>query len=160
MQSATEETVKSIAVTSKLVGEGLHLGKGLEMALSEILGSSEQAMNMSQEIKGSTHEVARSIEAVQKAIVELGEMSSQISFASKEEAQGIRSIVRSIEDIKNMTDDMVAATERQRQNSDEIDRSFAQVSNMSQRIFAALEERRMESLKVVEKLEGLKQASS
>lgn len=160
MQSATEETVNSIGITSKLVSEGLHLGKDLEMALGEILGSSEQAMHMSQEIRGSTHEVARSIEAVQKAIVELGEMSSQISFASKEEAQGIRSIVRSIEDIKNMTDEMVAATERQRQNSDEIDRSFAQVSNMSQRIFAALEERRVESLKVVEKLEGLKQASS
>lgn len=160
MQSATEETVKSIGATRKLVNEGLHLGRDLEMALSEILGSAEQAMNMSLEIKGSTHEVARSIETVQKAIVELGEMSSQISLASKEEAQGIRSIVHSIENIKNMTDDMVAATERQRQNSDEIDRSFAQVSKMSQKIFSALEERRIESLKVVEQLEGLKQAST
>jgi hypothetical protein len=59
-----------------------------------------------------------------------------------------------------MTDDMVFATERQRQNSDEIDRSFEQVSHMSQKIFSALEERRLESLKVVEKLEGLKQASA
>jgi len=159
MQSATEETVNSITETGKLVREGLQLGQDLETALGAILGSSEQAMNMSQEIKGSTNEVARSIEAVQKAIVELGEMSSQLSFASKEEAQGVRSIVRSIEDIKNMTDDMVAATEKQRQNSNEIDHSFAQVSNMSLKIFAALEERRIESLKVVEKLEVLKQAS-
>jgi methyl-accepting chemotaxis protein len=160
MQTATEVTVASISETRKLVDDGLHLGRDLETALGEILGSSEQAMNMSLEIKRSTDEVAQSIESVQKAIVELGEMSSQISYASKEEAQGIRSIVKSIEDIKNMTDDMVFATERQRQNSDEIDRSFEQVSHMSQKIFSALEERRLESLKVVEKLEGLKQASA
>lgn len=160
MQSATTETVASMQQTSQLVSDGLRLGHELEQALAEILESSELAMGMSLEIRRSTHEVARSVEAVQRAIVELGEMSSQASHASREEAQATRSIVRAIEDIKNMADDMVAATERQQQNSAAIDSAFAQVSSMSQQIFSALAERRSESLAVVEQLEGLKQVSA
>ncbi|MCF6179946.1 MAG: methyl-accepting chemotaxis protein [Geopsychrobacter sp.] len=155
MQNGMVQVVEHIGNTQKLVDSGFDKGRGTEVALSQILETVINAMDMAQRIRQATREVSSSAEFVTRSIEELGEMTNQVSTASREQALGSRSIVRSIEDVRHMTDDMVSATLQQRKNSDAIENAVDSVSEMASRIFADMEQRRVQSQNVIGRLKQL-----
>ncbi len=157
MQSGMTRVVEHIGNTQKLVDNGFDKGRGADVALSQILDTAGQAMEMAQHIRQATREVSASAEFVTRSIEELGELTDQVSTASREQAQGSRSIVRSIEDVRHMTEDMVSATTQQRKNSDSIDAAVDSVSEMAMRIFDDMEKRREQSQNVIGRLKQMKE---
>jgi methyl-accepting chemotaxis protein len=160
IQKYTRDTVDHIRCTHRLVDVGLQQGEEMSDVLSQILGSSQQAMEMSDDIRKSTQEISQSVIGVSNSVEELGEMSSQVSRASREEAHGAKSIVSAVEDVRAMTDDMVSATSRQAENTCQIETSVDRVSDMAQRIFDEMDDRRKGSLQVIEDLRRLKEKTS
>jgi methyl-accepting chemotaxis protein len=157
IQKYTRETVDHIHRTHQLVDEGMQQGEEMSEVLSQILGSSQQAMEMASDIRKSNQEISQSVIGVSNSIEELGEMSSQVSRASREEANGAKSIVAAVEEVRSMTDDMVSATSRQSENTLQIETSVDRVSDMAQRIFDEMDDRRKGSLQVIEDLRRLKE---
>lgn len=157
IQKYTGETVDHIRRTHQLVDEGMQQGEEMADVLSQILGSSQQAMEMASDIRKSNQEISQSVVGVSNSIEQLGEMSSQVSRASREEANGARSIVAAVEEVRSMTDDMVSATSRQSENTRQIESSVDRVSDMAQRIFDEMDDRRKGSLQVIEDLRRLKE---
>lgn len=157
IQKYTRDTVDHIRCTHQLVNQGMEQGQEMSDVLTQILGSSQQAMEMAHEIRKSTQEISQSVVGVSNAIEELGEMSSQVSRASREEAHGAKSIVSAVEEVQTMSDDMVKATSRQAENTRQIENSVERVSDMVQRIFDEMDERRSGSLQVIEDLRRLKE---
>lgn len=157
IQTYTRETVDHIRRTHLLVNEGMAQGEEMADVLSQILGSSRQAMEMAHDIRKSNQEISKSVIGVSNSIEELGEMSLQVSRASREEAHGAKSIVEAVEDARSMTDDMVSATSRQTENTRQIETSVDRVSAMAQRIFDEMDDRRKGSLQVIEDLRRLKE---
>ncbi len=157
IQKYTRETVDHIHCTHQLVNAGMKQGEEMADVLNQILGSSQQAMEMSHDIRKSTQEISQSVIGVSNSVEELGEMSSQVSRASREEANGAKSIVAAVEEVRSMTDDMVLATSRQTENTRQIENSVDRVSDMAQRIFDEMDDRRKGSLQVIEDLRRLKE---
>jgi len=160
IQKYTRQTVDHIGCTQKLVTEGMSQGEEMSSVLSQILDSSQQAMEMSHDIRKANQEISQSVVGVSKSIEELGEMSAQVTKASHEEASGAKSIVTSVEEVRAMTDDMVLATSRQTDNTRQIEKSIDRVSDMAHRIFDEMDERRKGSLQVIEDLRRLKSRTS
>ncbi len=160
IQKYTRDTVDHIRCTHQLVNQGMEQGEEMSDVLSQILGSSQQAMEMAHEIRKSTQEISQSVIGVSNSIEELGEMSSQVSRASREEAHGAKSIVSAVEEVQTMSDDMVKATSRQAENTRQIESSVERVSDMAKRIFDEMDERRDGSLQVIEDLRSLKQKTA
>jgi methyl-accepting chemotaxis protein len=157
IQKYTRQTVDHIHCTHKLVNEGMAQGEEMADVLSQILESSRQAMEMSNDIRKSTQEISLSVVGVSNSVEELGEMSSQVSRASREEAHGAKSIVAAVEEVRSMTDDMVSATALQVENTRQIESSVNRVSDMAKRIFDEMDDRRKGSLQVIEDLRRLKE---
>ena len=157
MQKYTRETVDHIRCTHQLVNEGMKQGEEMADVLSQILGSSRQAMEMAHDIRKSNQEISQSVIGVSNSIEELGEMSSQVSRASREEANGAKSIVAAVEEVRSMTDDMVLATSRQAENTRQIETSVDRVSDMARRIFDEMDNRRKASLQVIDDLRRMKE---
>jgi methyl-accepting chemotaxis protein len=157
IQKYTRQAVDHIRSTHKLVNEGMLQGEEMSDVLSQILASSQQAMEMAHDIRQSTQEISQSVVGVSKSVEELGAMSLQVSKASREEANGAKSIVNAIEEVRAMTDDMVTATCRQTENTQLIEVSVDRVSAMAQRIFDEMDNRRKGSLRVIEDLRRLKE---
>ena len=157
IQKYTRETVEHIRRTHQLVDEGMTQGEDMSDVLSQILGSSQQAMEMAYDIRKSNQEISQSVVGVSDSIEKLGEMSSQVSRASREEANGAKSIVAAVEEVRSMTDDMVNATSRQSENTRQIETSVDRVSDMAQRIFDEMDDKRKGSLQVIEDLRRLKE---
>ena len=160
IQKYTRETVDHIRRTHHLVDEGMAQGEEMAEVLSQILGSSQQAMEMASDIRKSNQEISQSVIGVSNSIEQLGEMSSQVSRASREEANGAKSIVAAVEEVRSMTDDMVSATSRQAENTRQIESSVDRVSDMAQRIFDEMDDRRKGSLQVIEDLRRMKEKTS
>jgi methyl-accepting chemotaxis protein len=160
IQKYTQETVDHISCTQELVSEGMEQGEEMSSVLSQILGSSQQAMEMAHDIRNANQEISQSVIGVNQSVEELGEMSSQVAKASQEESTSARSIVNSVEEVRSMTDDMVAATSRQTENTQQIETSIDRVSDMAQRIFDEMDDRRKGSLQVIEDLRRLKEKRS
>jgi len=160
IQKYTRETVSHIGSTQQLVREGMEQGVEMSDVLAQILDSSQQAMEMSHDIRKATQEISQSVIGVSNSIEELGEMSSQVSRASREEANGAKSIVTAVEEVRSMTDDMVLATSRQAENTRLIETSVERVSEMAVRIFDEMDDRRTGSLQVIEELRRLKEKNS
>ena len=160
IQKYTKDTVDHIRSTHRLVKVGMEQGEEMSDVLSQILGSSQQAMEMAHDIRKSTQEISQSVIGVSNSVEELGEMSSQVSRASREEANGARSIVSAVEEVQTMSDDMVKATSRQAENTRQIESSVERVSDMAQRIFDEMDERRNGSLQVIEDLRRLKEKTA
>lgn len=160
IQKYTKDTVDHIRCTHQLVNIGMEQGEEMSDVLSQILGSSQQAMEMAHDIRKSTQEISQSVIGVSNSVEELGEMSSQVSRASREEANGAKSIVSAVEEVQTMSDDMVKATSRQADNTRQIESSVDRVSDMAQRIFDEMDERRNGSLQVIEDLRRLKEITS
>jgi methyl-accepting chemotaxis protein len=160
IQKYTRDTVDHIRCTHQLVNDGLERGEEMADVLSQILGSSQQAMEMAHDIRRSNQEISQSVIGVSKSIEELGEMSLQVSRASREESHGAKSIVAAVEEVRSMADDMVSATSRQAENTQQIERSVDRVSDMAQRIFDEMDNRRKGSLQVIEDLRRLKETTS
>ena len=157
IQKYTREAVDHIQCTHKLVNSGMRQGEEMSDVLGQILGSSQQAMEMSHDIRKATQEISQSVIGVSNSVEELGEMSSQVSRASREEANGAKSIVAAVEEVRSMTDDMVSATSRQTENTRQIETSVDRVSDMAKRIFDEMDDRRKGSLQVIEDLRRLKE---
>ena len=157
IQKYTRETVDHIHSTHQLVSDGMKQGEEMSDVLSQILGSSHEAMEMAHDIRKSTQEISQSVIGVNKSVEELGEMSSQVSKASREEAGGAKNIVAAVEEIRTMTEDMVSATSSQVENTSQIEISVNRVSDMAQRIFDEMDDRRKGSLQVIEDLRRLKE---
>jgi methyl-accepting chemotaxis protein len=157
IQKYTRDTVDHIRCTHRLVNVGMEQGEEMSDVLSQILGSSQQAMEMAHDIRKSTQEISQSVIGVSNSVEELGEMSSQVSRASREEANGAKNIVSAVEEVRSMTDDMVTATSRQEENTRQIENSVDRVSDMAQRIFDEMDDRRNGSLQVIEDLRRLKE---
>jgi len=160
IQKYTKDTVDHIRCTHQLVNIGMEQGEEMSDVLSQILGSSQQAMEMAHDIRKSTQEISQSVIGVSNSVEELGEMSAQVSRASREEANGAKSIVSAVEEVQTMSDDMVKATSRQADNTRQIESSVDRVSDMAQRIFDEMDERRNGSLQVIEDLRSLKEKTS
>lgn len=156
IQTCTRETAAHISSTTRLVNQGMAQGLEMSDVLVQILEGSQQAMEMTHEIRQSTREISRSVDGVSKSIEELGEMSAQVSRASREEANGAKSIVASVEEVRAMADEMVSATARQSENTQQIEASINRVSDMAERIFDEMDDRREGSLQVIEDLRRLK----
>jgi methyl-accepting chemotaxis protein len=156
IQGFTHDAVDHIHSTHRLVDEGVVQGNEMAEVLSQILESSQQAMEMANDIRRSTREISQSVSGVNSSVEELGEMSAQLSRASREEAAGARNIVASVEEVRSMTEEMVGATDRQTENTRWIEESVERVSVMARRIFDEMDERRLGSLQVIEELRKLK----
>jgi methyl-accepting chemotaxis protein len=160
IQGFTRESVSHVTQTKRLVASGITLGETVESSLQQIQTSSQTAMDMTQEIRRSTREVAHAVDSVSQSVESLGDLSSKITSSSREQAQGIQSIVRSIENVVAMSDEMASATENQKAKMREIDEAVQSVREMAQRIFFEIEARQNGSREVIEKLEQLKRESA
>jgi methyl-accepting chemotaxis protein len=147
----------NVSITKDLVQKGVELGQETGIALKVILESSNQAMDMTDQIRIATKEQARSVQMVTRSIEDVSAMTSQIFSASKEQANASRSILRAINTIKEMTQEMAGATGRQVDDGTEIKHAVESVGRMVMDIFSDLEKRREDSKIVVRELDVMKE---
>jgi methyl-accepting chemotaxis protein len=147
----------NVSITKDLVQKGVEMGQETGIALKVILESSNQAMDMTDQIRIATKEQARSVQMVTRSIEDVSAMTSQIFSASKEQANATRSILRAINTIKEMTQEMAGATGRQVDDGTEIKHAVESVGRMVMDIFSDLEKRREESKVVVKELDIMKE---
>ena len=149
----------NVTATKELVSKGVKLGQVTGEALSMIVESSQQAMEMTENIKIATEEQVTSVQMVTQSIEDISTMTSQIFKSSKEQAAATKSIARAIDSIQDMAQEMVGATGRQVTDGKEIIKSVDAVSHMVVGIFDDLEKRQEESSYVVKELELMKAIS-
>jgi methyl-accepting chemotaxis protein len=147
----------NVTMTKDLVQKGVKLGMETGESLKVILASSQNAMDMTEQIKFSTEEQATSVRLVTQSMEDVSTMTSQIFNASKEQVNATQSIGKSIDAIKGMTREMVGATTRQVHDGSAIKKSVEAVGEMVLGIFEDLESRRAESSVVVKELEMMKE---
>jgi len=157
IMTESRTAASNVTLTKELVQKGVQLGQETGAALQVILNSSNQAMDMTHQIRIATEEQARSVQMVTRSIEDVSAMTSQIFTASKEQANATRSILRAINTIKEMTQEMVGATGRQVDDGKEIKHAVESVGRMVLGIFEDLEKRRDDSAAVVKELELMKE---
>ena len=156
IMTESKSAASSVTLTKELVQRGVQLGQETGAALQVILNSSNQAMDMTNQIRIATEEQAKSVQMVTKSIEDVSAMTSQIFAASKEQSNATKSILRAINTIKEMTQEMVGATGRQVDDGKEIKHAVESVGRMVIGIFEDLEKRRDDSSAVVKELEKMK----
>lgn len=156
IMSESRVAADNVTVTKELVAKGVKLGHETGEALGMIVESSQQAMEMTEQIKTSLQEQSTSVQLVTQSIEDVSAMTSQIFKASKEQASATKNIARSIDSIQDMTQKMVSATGIQFAGGNEINISVEAVSKMVIGIYDDLEKRQEESSRVVSELESMK----
>jgi methyl-accepting chemotaxis protein len=156
----SRQASENITSTKDLVQKGVDLGRSMGQTLELIVDSSLRSMNITQEIKVSTEEQAKSVQMVTHTIEDVSSMSSQIFNASKEQSRATRNIVKAVDSIKEMTQEMVKTTSRQMDDRSEIKRSVETVSGMVETLFLDMEQRRNENGTVVRELAMIKKMAS
>ncbi|MBT0665865.1 GAF domain-containing protein [Geobacter pelophilus] len=159
IMTESRAAASNVTLTKDLVQKGVMLGQETGESLKVILESSNQAMDMTNQIRISTEEQAKSVQMVTRSIEDVSTMTTQIFTASKEQANATRNILRAVNTIKDMTQEMAGATGRQVDDGKEIKHAVESVGKMVLGIFEDLEKRRSESVAVVKELEMMKEFS-
>lgn len=159
IMTESRAAARTVTLTKELVQKGVALGHETGESLKVILDSSNQAMDMTHQIRVSTEEQTRSVQMVTNSIEDVSTMTTQIFAASKEQANATRNILRAVNTIKDMTGEMVGATGRQVDDGAEIKHAVESVGTMVLSIFEDLEKRRSDSAAVVTELEMMKEFS-
>ncbi|GAM10046.1 methyl-accepting chemotaxis protein TlpB [Geobacter sp. OR-1] len=159
IMTESRAAASNVTLTKDLVQKGVLLGQETGDSLKVILESSNQAMDMTNQIRISTEEQAKSVQMVTRSIEDVSTMTTQIFTASKEQANATRNILRAVNTIKEMTQEMAGATGRQVDDGKEIKHAVESVGKMVLGIFEDLEKRRNESAAVVKELEMMKEFS-
>ena len=146
----------NVTVTKELVKKGVKLGHQTGAALSSILESSQNALEMTQQIRLATEEQASSVQMVTQSIEDVSSMTMQIFKASKEQALATKSVARALEEVKGMSHDMAASAGRQTVDASEIKGAVESVTKMAEAIFEGMELRQEESGAVVKELEQMR----
>lgn len=146
----------NVTATKDLVKKGVKLGQQTGTSLASILESSQNALDMTQQIKLATQEQAGAVQLVTRTIEDVSAMTMQIFKASKEQAQATKSVARALEDVKDMSHGMAAAAGRQTLDSNEIKGAVDSVTRMADAIFDGMEQRQEESGAVVKELEQIR----
>jgi len=150
----------NVKVTKDLVKKGVKLGHQTGASLVSILESSQNAMDMTQQIKIATEEQSSSVQMVTQSIEEVSSMTTQIFRASKEQAHATRCVARALEDVKDMSHDMAVSAGRQTVDGAEIKVAVASVTSMADAIFDGMELRQQESGAVVKELEQMRASAA
>jgi methyl-accepting chemotaxis protein len=159
IMTESRAAASNVTLTKDLVQKGVLLGQETGESLKVILESSNQAMDMTNQIRISTEEQAKSVQMVTRSIEDVSTTTTQIFTASKEQANATRNILRAVNTIKDMTQEMAGATGRQVDDGKEIKHAVESVGKMVLGIFEDLEKRRSESVAVVKELEMMKEFS-
>jgi methyl-accepting chemotaxis protein len=146
----------NVTATKELVKKGVKLGNQTGASLSSILESSQNAMDMTQQIRLATEEQATSVQLVTQSIEDVSSMTMQIFKASKEQAQATKSVARALEEVKSMSHDMAGSAGRQTVDGAEIKGSVESVTKMAEAMFDGMEQRQVESGALVQELEQMK----
>ncbi|SNB45958.1 methyl-accepting chemotaxis sensory transducer with GAF sensor [Geobacter sp. DSM 9736] len=153
----SKDAADTITLTKELVRRGVKLGQETGEALQVIVESSQNAMEMTEEINVATEEQAKSVQLVTRSIEDISTMTSQIFNASKEQSNSTKNIARAIDSIKEMTQEMVNATGRQVRDGNDIQKTVEALGSMIVGLFDDLEKRREESGEVVKELQTIKE---
>jgi methyl-accepting chemotaxis protein len=153
----SKNAAHNITLTKELVKKGVKLGQETGEALKVIVETSQNAMEMTEEINIATEEQAKSVQLVTRSIEDISSMTAQIFNASKEQSNSTKNIARAIDSIKEMTQEMVNATGRQVRDGSDIKKSVEAVGSMVVGLFDDLEKRREESGEVVRELQVIKE---
>jgi methyl-accepting chemotaxis protein len=146
----------NVTATKELVRKGVKLGHQTGASLSSILESSQNAMDMTQQIRLATEEQSTSVQMVTQSIEDVSSMTMQIFRASKEQAQATKSVARALEEVKGMSHDMAGSAGRQTVDGAEIKGAVDSVTKMADNIFDGMELRQEESGAVVKELEQMR----
>jgi methyl-accepting chemotaxis protein len=146
----------NVTATKELVKKGVKLGYQTGASLKSILESSQNAMEMTHQIKLATEEQSSSVQLVTQSIEDVSSMTMQIFRASKEQAQATKSVARALEEVKEMSHDMADSAARQTVDGAEIKGAVESVTRMADAIFDGMELRQEESGAVVKELEQLR----
>ena len=146
----------NVTATKNLVLKGVKLGHQTGASLTSILESSQNALDMTHQIKLATEEQSGSVQMVTQSIEDVSSMTMQIFRASKEQAQATKSVARALEEVKEMSHDMASAAARQTVDGAEIKGSVESVTRMADAIFDGMELRQAESGAVVKELEQMR----
>jgi methyl-accepting chemotaxis protein len=146
----------NVMATKDLVRKGVKLGQQTGASLAAILESSQEALDMTQQIKLASEEQSHAVKLVSQAIEDVSSMTMQIFKASKEQAQATKSVARALEEVKGMSHDVAASAGRQTVDGAEIRGAVDSVTKMADTIFQGMEQRQQESGAVVQELEQMK----
>ena len=146
----------NVMATKELVRKGVKLGQQTGASLGSILESSQDAMEMTRQIKLASEEQSHAVLLVGQAIEDVSAMTMQIFKASKEQAQATKSVARSLEEVKGMSHDMTGSAGRQTVDGAEIRGAVDSVTRMAEAIFDGMELRQEESGAVVKELEQMR----
>jgi methyl-accepting chemotaxis protein len=156
IMTESRTAANNVTVTKELVKKGVKLGHQTGASLASILESSQNAMDMTQQIKLATEEQSTAVAMVTQSIEDVSSMTMQIFKASKEQAQATKSVARSLEDVKDMSHDMAASAGRQTVDGAEIRGAVDSVTRMADAIFDGMAQRQEESSEVVKELEQMR----
>ena len=146
----------NVMATKELVKKGVKLGQQTGASLASILESSQDAMEMTRQIKLASEEQSHAVVSVSQAIEDVSAMTMQIFRASKEQAQATKSVARALEEVRGMSHDMAASAGRQTVDGAEIRGTVESVTKMADAIFDGMEQRQEESGAVVKELEQMR----
>jgi len=146
----------NVTATKDLVKKGVQLGQQTGSSLASILDSSQDAMDMTQQIRLATEEQSTSVSMVTQSIEDVSAMTMQIFKASKEQAQATKSVARALEEVKSMSHDMASSAGRQTVDQEEIKGAVESVTRMADSIFEGMELRQEESGQIVKELEQMR----
>jgi len=146
----------NVMATKELVRKGVKLGQQTGASLANILESSQEAMEMTRQIKLASEEQSHAVLSVSQAIEDVSAMTMQIFRASKEQALATKSVARSLEEVRGMSHDMAASAGRQTVDGAEIRGAVDSVTRMADAIFDDMEQRQEESGAVVKELEQMR----
>jgi methyl-accepting chemotaxis protein len=146
----------NVTATKELVRKGVKLGHQTGASLATILESSQNALDMTRQIKHATEEQTTSVQMVTQSIEDVSSMTMQIFKASKEQGQATKSVARALEEVKAVSHDMAKSAARQTADGAEIKGAVEAVAKMAEAIFHGMELRQEESGAVVKELEQVR----
>jgi len=156
VQQEVKDAVVAMNEGISLVDEGIHVARDAGQALHTIVESSKQSAEMSDAIKRSTTDQAKTTRLVSDAMEKVKNMVSQVAKATLEQSKGAHLITGATEKMRDVANQVSSATREQLINTRQITEAIEIVSEKSRQIAKAIQEQQSGAKHVFHSIEKIR----
>ncbi len=156
VQQEVKDAIVAMNEGISSVDEGIHVAQDAGQALHAIVESSTLSAEMSDAIKRSTMEQARTTRLVSDAMEKVKNMISQVAKATLEQSKGAHLITGATEKMRNVANQVSSATSEQLINTKQITEAIETVSEKSRQIAKATQEQQTGARHVFNSIEKIR----
>lgn len=156
VQQAVKDAILAMDDGLRSVEVGLKVAKDADDALHKIIESSAQSADMSDSIKRSTTEQAKTTRLVSEAMERVKNMVAHVARTTQEQSKGALLITKATEKMRNVANHVSTATGEQLINTKHISEAMELASEKSLQIAKAVHEQKTGANQIFASIEKIK----